>query len=239
MGKIVAIGGGELRLNETIAIDKFIVEFSEALNPKLLFIPTASKDAQGYVDIINKVYGEQLGCQVEILLLVNNDITEEEIERKILSSDIIYVGGGDTVKMMDIWRRKKVDKYLRKAYENNIVLAGLSAGSICWFIKGHADSNTNTNEDGWWDYKTPLGIGLIHAINCPHYNKKGHEGFDEAMKKEDIPGIAIEDSCAIVIKDNMYKIIKSHSDRKAYLLKNINGVVNKIELNATDFFTIN
>lgn len=44
MGKIVAIGGGEIHLEETLPIDKFIVDFSESKNPKLLFIPTASND---------------------------------------------------------------------------------------------------------------------------------------------------------------------------------------------------
>lgn len=69
MGKIVAIGGGELRFNETMAIDKFIVEFSEVKKPKLLFIPTASGDSQGYIESVKKIYGEQLGCDVDELLL--------------------------------------------------------------------------------------------------------------------------------------------------------------------------
>jgi len=235
MGKIVAIGGGELRLKETMPIDKYIVEFSENSTPKLLFIPTASGDSRGYINSINKVYGEHLGCEVDTLLLVENNIPQNEIERKILSSNIIYVGGGDTVKMMEIWRSNKIDKYLKKAYENNIVLSGLSAGSICWFLKGHSDSNTYTNRDGILNYTQATGIGLIPAIHCPHYNEKGREAFDNMMKTEKISGIAIENNCAMVIKDDMYKIIKSNNNRKAYLLKNDNGNVNKSELNTIEF----
>ena len=235
MGKIVALGGGELRLNETMLIDKFIVEFADVSKPKLLFIPTASNDSRGYIEIIKKIYGEQLKCEIDTLLLVNNNTTEYEIQQKILSSDIIYVGGGDTTKMMEVWRNNEVDKYLREAYVKNIVLSGISAGSICWFSKGHGDSNIKTNPEGWWDYSRTTGIGLIPAIHCPHYNLEGHKSFDNAMKSQQISGIALEDNCAIVIKDDMYKIIKSNENSKAYLLKNDNGIVNKRELNAFDF----
>lgn len=235
MGKIVAIGGGELRFNETLSIDKFIVQFSETPNPKLLFIPTASGESQGYIEIVRRIYGEQLGCTVDTLLLSGSGITENEIRQKILSSDIIYVGGGNTVRMMEIWRENKVDKYLKEAYKNNIVLSGLSAGSICWFQKGHSEFR---NSDGCWDYTQAPGIGLIPAIHYPHYNESGREGFDDMMKKEERPGIAIENNCAIVIKNGMYKIIKSNSSSKAYLLKNHNGKVLKKELTAENFTSL-
>ncbi|MEW8996160.1 Type 1 glutamine amidotransferase-like domain-containing protein [Clostridium sp.] len=238
MGTIVAIGGGDLRLEETMTIDKYIVELSGTPNPKLLFIPTASGDSQGYIDVIKKIYGEQLGCDIDTLLLIDNDINEYEIQEKFLWSNIIYVGGGDTVKMMDIWRDKQIDKYLKKAYENNIILSGVSAGSICWFTKGHSDNNLRTNPEGWWDYTQAVGIDLIPAIHCPHYNEKGHQIFDEIMKTEELPGIAIENNCAIVIKDDMYRIIKSDNIRKAYLLKSYNGVIDKYELNNFSFSPI-
>ena len=237
MGKIVAVGGGEMRLNETFPIDKYIVEFSEVTNPKLLFIPTASSDSEGYIETVKRVYGEKLGCEVDTLLLKDSNITQSETRQKILSSHIIYVGGGDTVKMLKIWRTKNVDVYLKEAYENNIVLSGISAGSICWFKKGHSDNNLLNNADGWWDYTEPAGIGLISAIHCPHYNEKGHEHFDEMMKKEVIPGIAIENNCAVVIKDNLYKIIKSDVNSKAYILKNHNGMIDKKELSTQVFLS--
>jgi len=184
---------------------------------------------------MRRVYGEQLGCEVDTLLLIDSNITENKIEQKILSSDIIYVGGGDTVKMLEVWRANNVDIYLKKAYENNIVLSGLSAGSICWFQKGHNDSNLLNNTNGWWDYSEPIGIGLIPAIHCPHYNQKGHEYFDEMIKNEGLPGIAIEDNCAIVFKDNLYKIIKSDLNSREYLLSNHNGMFDKKELYTQDF----
>lgn len=239
MGKIVAIGGGELRLRETFNIDEYIVKFSGVENPKLLFIPTASYDAEGYIESIEKVYGQELNCEVQALCVINNDISEEEIRNKILWADIIYVGGGDTVKMMEIWREKKIDKLLLEAYKKGTVLSGLSAGSLCWFSKGHGESNKEVNPDGWWDNEKIKGLSLINAIHCPHYNEKGHESFDEAMKNESLNGIALENNCALIIKDNMFRIIKSQNESKAYLLKNKNGMVIKKELTACDFKPIN
>ena len=56
--------------------------------------------------------------------------------KKDFWSDIIYVGGGNTLKMMKVWKKTGVDKMLKQAYEKGIVLSGLSAGSICWFRWG-------------------------------------------------------------------------------------------------------
>lgn len=49
MGTIVAIGRGQFRQLETFDMDKYIVKITEKNNPKALFIPTASEEAQGYI----------------------------------------------------------------------------------------------------------------------------------------------------------------------------------------------
>ena len=136
---IIAIGGGEISQNETYEIDKFIVEAAKKEKPNFLFIPTASKDAEAYVRIINKLYGE-LGCKTDTLYLSNTKVNTEEVNQKIENADIIYVGGGNTQYMMKVWQEYGVDKALIRAYKNGKVLSGLSAGSICWFISGHSDS---------------------------------------------------------------------------------------------------
>ena len=127
MGKIIAIGGGEIGRPgykiETEIIDKEIIKLSGMKKPKFLFIPTASSDSQGYIKVVEKYFGDRLGCKVDILLL-NKDVDRSEIEDKILNSNIIYVGGGNTLKMMKTWRKKGVDKILHKAYKKGIILFG-------------------------------------------------------------------------------------------------------------------
>jgi dipeptidase E len=95
--KIVAIGGGEIgrpgyRM-ETISIDKEIIKLSGKKNPKLLFIPTASSDSESYYEVIKKYFGKKLGCKNDVLYLLKNKISKEEIREKIFGTDIVYVGG--------------------------------------------------------------------------------------------------------------------------------------------------
>ncbi len=239
MGMIVAIGGGEIRKLETFTIDDYIVNSTGKENPKALFIPTASNEPQGYIDVFNDVYGKKLGCKTDVLYLINGNLSDTEIKNKILSADLIYVGGGDTLKMMEVWRSKKVDEYLKEAYEAGIVLSGLSAGSICWFKYGHSDSDSFRNKDGWWDYQCVDGLGLIEAIHCPHYNEEGREGFDEMMETFEEMGIAIENNCALVIKGDKFRILKSDEKSNAYKLYKLNGSVHKQILDNYDFIDMN
>jgi dipeptidase E len=231
MGKIIAIGGGEIGRPkesggyypiETTSIDKEIIKLSRKKNPALLFIPTASGDSQGYCDVVEKYYGKKLGCRVENLLLTkekiqNKKITKEMIRKKILSSDIIYVGGGNTLKMMTLWRALGVDKLLLEAYKKGIVLSGLSAGAICWFSFGNSDSRKFTSNSN--KLIKVAGLGFIVALCCPHYfgEVERKPQLKEMMKNTPkIVSIALTECCALEIIDNNYRILKSKRDAKAF-----------------------
>ena len=99
MRKIVAIGGGEIGRPgypiETTKIDKEIIRLTGRKNPKLLFIGTASDDSGLYIKVIKKYFRKRLGCAVLSLLLTKNRYFKKDLEKIILSSDIIYVGGGE------------------------------------------------------------------------------------------------------------------------------------------------
>jgi len=88
--KIVAIGGGEIRDSETLAIDKEIIRLTQKKHPKLLFIPTASSDSEDYYNDVDKYFGKKLGCKTNVLYLLKEAPSPKEIRNKILSSDIIY-----------------------------------------------------------------------------------------------------------------------------------------------------
>ena len=137
--KIIAIGGGDFKSYKTLSIDQEIVKFSEHKQPNFLFIPTASTDHAGYSATIMEHF-KVLGCQVDVLNLINKKLSPEEIMRKILNAHIIYIGGGNTLKMMTLWRKLGVDRVLDKARRKGTVLCGISAGSICWFNYGNSDS---------------------------------------------------------------------------------------------------
>jgi dipeptidase E len=218
---IVAIGGGEIRTRGTESIDREIIRLSRKKNPKLLFIPTASSDSERYWKRIQRHFGKFLKCKTDVLYLIKEKASKKDIRRKILSADIIYVGGGNTLKMMRLWRHLGVDKLLRLAYENGTVLSGMSAGSICWFDSGHSDSMSFYNPRKW-KYINVRGLGIIKGIHCPHYNsmtrgipRRRH--FRDLIRKTGGIGIAIENNCAIEFIDGrFYKVISSKRNSRAY-----------------------
>jgi len=227
---IVAIGGGEIRTRGTAAIDREIIRLSNKEHPNILFIPTASLDSQRYWRRFVEYFGKYLKCKPDVLFLVDAPPSAKQIERKILSADIIYVGGGNTLYMMRVWRRFGVDKLLRAAYQDGIVLAGISAGAICWFDSGHSDSMSFSNPRNW-KYINVKGLRLIDGVHCPHYNSMTRgvprrKDFREMIRKIGGIGIALENNCAMeFIDDRFYRVISSNGYSRAYRVYKSGGDV--------------
>ena len=179
---IVAIGGGEIVKmktmpddslsegpGETLPIDEEIIRLSGKKNPKLLFLPTASGDSDGYIGNVQRHFGGKLGCEVSALKLVAESLTDKEINKAILGADIIYVGGGNAKSMLKVWKEKGVDILLRQAWENGVVLSGLSAGANCWFRRCSTDSAAiaaGTEKGGMLEIMDCLGF--LDGIFVPH-----------------------------------------------------------------------
>jgi dipeptidase E len=227
---IVVIGGGNIRTKGTAPIDREIIRLANRKNPKFLFIPTASSDSESYWKHVQEYFGGFLKCKTDVLFLIKEQLSKEQIRKKILSADIIYVGGGNTLLMMRLWRRMGVDKLLKSAYENGTVLSGISAGSICWFDSGHSDSMSFYNPRKW-KYINVKGLGLIKGIHCPHYNgmtrgipRRKH--FRDMIRKIGGMGIAVENNCAIEFIDGcFFRVLSSKDYSRAYTVYKSGGEV--------------
>ena len=215
MKVIIPIGGGEISAQSKLKIDKYIVRLSNKEKPRVLFIPTASGDMQSYIDRFTNYY-QSLGCEVDTLLL---SITSNDnlIRSKIFTSDIIYIGGGNTARMMRIFKRNNVNEYLKQAYERGIILTGLSAGAMCYFTNGYSDSNRSTNPQASLCLVKCLDI--IPYCFCPHYNEEERKSFDEFVKNKHFNGLALEDNTALVYIDGQIKgIIRSDDNYSGYYI---------------------
>ena len=220
VGKIVAIGGGNMRAFETLTIDREVIELAGKTHCRALFIPTASYDSKEYWEGFQRVYGGNLGCDTSVLYLLNQHPNFRELNDKILSADVIYVGGGNTLKMMRRWRKLGVDRLLQTAYEGGAVLAGVSAGAICWFNYGHSDSMAFYHPDDW-QYIRVRGIGLVEALACPHFDGetggvKRSQDFMDMIRKYGGLGMAMDNHCALVFIDGGFKVITSRAGAGAY-----------------------
>lgn len=224
MGKIIAIGGGEIGRPkedggfypiETSDIDREILNLTDKKNPSLLFLPTASHDSTGYFEVVKKHFTKIGFGSVDALYLSDKTLSQEHIEKTILSHDAIYVGGGDTLYMMTLWRRLGVDRMLKEALDRDIVLAGLSAGSICWFMGGNSDSRKFSSGSNQLIKVT--GLGFIDALHCPHYDTEPfrQEDLKRMMKSTSKVAIALDNRIALEVIGDTYRIIQSKPSAKA------------------------
>ena len=219
MGRLVAIGGGENGRNgtayETEPFDREIVSLTEKSNPNFLFIGLASGDSDSYYEVMRGIYGNRFHCRTDRL-------TEEDLPQfantavKIKTADIIYVGGGNTLRLMSLFRKYKVDTLLRDAYRGRTVLCGISAGAICWCSYGNSDSRKFAS--GSELFLRVTGLGLIPLLLCPHYDVEParQEDLKRMMKStHNIPAIAMDNGTALEIVDGRYRILQSLENAEA------------------------
>lgn len=221
MTKFVLIGGGNVgRGNteyETENIDKEIVKITEKENPNFLFIGLASNFSDSYYDTMKKIYKE-LGCNCAYLkkknILNNPDIVKNKIE----NADIIYFCGGDSIKLVKDLKEYNIDKLLeQKIVNDNVVIAGMSAGAIMLSKYGYSDSLKLRDESDKYDFVE--GLGFIDIVFCPHYKEDSEKGKElkEDLKLKNNKVVALEDNCALKIFNNKYEIIKEKEEKNAFL----------------------
>lgn len=225
----MAIGGGDLRAGETAPLDRRIIELSGASHPRALFLPTASFDEPEYAASFESVY-RGLGCRVTTAFLWEG-YTREEIEAviqatkfnarshlwefrgdpervrgAIAEADLIYVGGGNTRRMLELWRSIGVDQWLQEAGDRGCVLSGLSAGCICWARYGNSDAAL-TEGMGRPTMRVD-GLGFLPMSMCPHLSREEFrlEAFQTMMRTTAGIGIGLDDGAALVWIDGVARI---------------------------------
>jgi dipeptidase E len=133
---ILAMGGGGFTMEpDNPLLDDYLLSLTPASRPRILFLPTASGDPNGQ---INAFYGRfsSRNCIPQYLSLFRLRDLRRSLQEIVLDQDIVYVGGGSMRNLLAIWRAHDLDQTLERAWRQGIVLAGLSAGAMCWFQGG-------------------------------------------------------------------------------------------------------
>lgn len=199
--RIIAIGGGELKERTTLAIDEYVANLAKAAagerRANALFIPTASHDFMPYYNTFHKVYTGVFNVKTDVLLSVFKEPDVEKWKGKIEKADVIYVGGGDTVFMIEHWKKVGLLPLIQDAYERGKLIVGLSAGAICWFSDIYTDS---LKTDDGAQYAMFKGLGWIDGIISPHYGTRMLD-FDKIVCYNYPCAWGIEDNAALVIED--------------------------------------
>jgi dipeptidase E len=217
-------GGGFSMEPDNLRLDRYVLAQSGKPRPRVCFLGTASGDSVTYIERFLYAF-RTLDCEPSYLAVFSGPVGDWR--DFLLSKDVIYVGGGNTKNMLALWREWRLDKTMREAWEQGIVMAGVSAGSICWFEEGVTDSIPGP--------LTPLRcLGFLKGSNCPHYDGEVNRrpSYQEMLTSNRIgPGLACDDGVALhYIGENLHRIISSRPNARAYRLAVEQGTVQETEL---------
>jgi peptidase E len=178
--------------------------------PRVCFIATASGDSPDYLGRFHQAFDDV--AEANHLTLFDREV--EDIPPFLLAQDAIYVGGGNTLSLLAVWRAHGVDAALRACHDAGVVLGGLSAGSICWFESGTTDSYGPTLQplDG--------ALGLIAGSHSPHYDGEPQRRplYQRLVGEGRLaPGLAVDDGAAALHDGaTLVEVVASEAGRTAY-----------------------
>jgi dipeptidase E len=158
--QILALGGSGRTDEENTRLARYVVGLTGRERPRVLFVPTASADHPDGIVTFFGLYAHL----ADVSHLTFFPWPPDDLRDVVLGHDVVYVGGGNTANMLAIWRVHGFHRILREAWEAGVVLAGWSAGMICWFEAGVTDS-FGPQLEGMRD-----GLGFLRGSACPHYD---------------------------------------------------------------------
>ena len=227
-GHIVAMGGGGFSMEpDNPLLDDFVLSLARSRRPRVCFIPTASADSATYLARFYRAFAQR-SVATDLTLfdapaLPRQPALSSDLAAFVEEQDVFYVGGGNTAHLLAIWRIHGLDKLLRKAWKNGAVLAGISAGMICWFEDGLTDS--------FGGYQ-PLndGLGLIKGVACPHYDGEPErpQAFRQMIARRETEGYAADDGVAFhFVGAKLSEAVSSRPEARAYRVAKRDGKVSE------------
>jgi dipeptidase E len=134
--QIFAMGGGGFTMEpNNPLLDDFVLSLADVGEPRILFLPTASGDTTSQINAFRARFAER-ACVTEQLSLFHLRDSTRPLSEIVLGQDIVYVGGGSMRNLLALWHAHGLDSLLVQAWRRGTVLAGLSAGAMCWFQGG-------------------------------------------------------------------------------------------------------
>ncbi len=215
---IFAIGGWKSP-KDALPLMRYFVGLTGKPNPKVCLLPTAMGDSSdsivSWYDLMN-----QLECRPRHLRLFQPSKVDS-FEDYLLDMDAIYVGGGNTLNMLAIWKEQGIDKVLQKALKKGIVLGGGSAGAICWFEQGCTDSRPGK-------LSAIDGLGWLRGSACPHFDlEKRRAAYPELVLAGTLKdGLACDEGAGILFEnDNLIRVVSSLPKATAWKVARLDGKI--------------
>jgi peptidase E len=218
-------GGGFSMEPENLLLDRFVLSLAAVPQPKVCFVGTASGDSQIYLDKFYAAFNTLPCTPVELSLFKP---PTADLRSFVMERDVIYVGGGNTRNLLVLWREWGLDAILREAWLSGIVMAGISAGSICWFQQGLSDSVIPGD-------LAPLDcLGFLSGSNCPHYDgeKERRPAYHRFICEGKLDaGYAADDGAALhFIGQGLNGVVSSRDAARGYSVRRAGTEVEEVAL---------
>lgn len=208
--RIVALGGGGFSDERNSPLDEFVLGLARGERPRICFVPTASGDSESYIVRFYRRFSA-LPCQPTHLELFRRTVVD--LTQFACAQDVLYVGGGNVANMLAIWRVHCFDDALAAAAAHGTLLAGLSAGSLCWFEAGITDSFADPQ-------LSPMqGLGLLAGSHCPHYDGEAarRPAYQRAIAAGMLAGYGVDDGVALHFADGeLVEAVSARPQARAY-----------------------
>src|SRR3954453_20090358 len=212
--QILVFGGGGFSMGrDNTLLDDYVLNLARTERPRVCFLPTASGDADHYIVRFYRAF-DATRCEPSHVSLFRRDGGAVDIHQHILSSDIVYVGGGSVLSLLGAWRAHGLDTTLRLAWEQGTVMCGVSAGSLCWFA--------NALSAFYGDPQLVEGLGLLPYSNCVHFDcERDREGaFRRHLLEGMCAGFAAEDGAALhFVGDRLRAVVSSRAKARAFRMR--------------------
>jgi len=186
---IAALGGLSWDEEERRRLEDYVLGLAGKERRHVLVVPTAAADdVEMTLQIVT-----QFSDRTQVSYLPFFPWPPPDLRRLVLEQDLIYVTGGNTANALAIWRTHGFDEALRAAWEAGVVLAGWSAGMLCWFEAAVTDS-FGPQLDGMLD-----GLGFLAGSACPHYDGEPERRpvYTRLVSEGFPPGYAADDCVAL------------------------------------------
>ncbi|MGX6449900.1 Type 1 glutamine amidotransferase-like domain-containing protein, partial [Patulibacter sp. S7RM1-6] len=205
---VFCMGGGGFTMEPgRPELDAYILSLAPVSRPRILFLPTASGDPQDQIVRFGRVFGAW-PCRPRILPLFHLEELAEPLDRIVLGQDIVYVGGGSMRNLLALWRAHGVAELLLEANRRGTVLAGLSAGAMCW-MQGGVSKSSGVPE--------PIdGLGLVEGSLSVHARQHPDRGvvYREAVRSGRLPdGWTADDHTGLLFVDGRLEEAVASRDR--------------------------
>jgi len=159
--RIVALGGHEFRSQPAErAIVRHLLELTGVENPRVCLLPTASGDPQASISDFYSVL-DRFECRPTHVSLFRMEREWVDLRDHLLKQDLIYAAGGSMLNLIAVWRAHGLPEIMREAWESGVLLAGQSAGAMCWFETGVTLSAGNP--------RVAEGMGFLPGTLSVHF----------------------------------------------------------------------